>query len=65
MYKINFKDTYKVTKFLKKMPKTDVKRIVDKIATLSENPHPHDANFAGPTTYKNLKIFRIRCGKFK
>jgi mRNA interferase RelE/StbE len=65
MYKIDFEDTDKVAKFLKNIPKTDAKRIIDKIEPLSENPYPGDAKFVKSKTYKNLKIFRIRCGKFR
>ncbi|NCN98648.1 plasmid stabilization protein [Candidatus Pacearchaeota archaeon CG10_big_fil_rev_8_21_14_0_10_35_219] len=49
-------------KFLKNQDKTTVKRIMDKIDTLSLNPIPHDAK---RVLGYELPTFRIRIGKHR
>ncbi|MDP4039810.1 MAG: type II toxin-antitoxin system RelE/ParE family toxin [Candidatus Pacearchaeota archaeon] len=49
-------------KFLKSQDKTVIKRIMDKIDTLSLNPIPHDAK---RVMGYELPTFRIRIGKHR
>lgn len=49
-------------KFLKNQDKTTVKRIMDKIDTLSLDPIPHDAK---RVMGYELPTFRIRIGKYR
>lgn len=41
----------------------DRDRIIDKLKTLSENPHPSDSKFI--TRHEGEKVFRIRIGDFR
>ncbi|ODS35273.1 MAG: hypothetical protein A7316_01905 [Candidatus Altiarchaeales archaeon WOR_SM1_86-2] len=54
-----------VKKYVGKLNKKDRTRIEKRIEILREDPYPTDTKFIKSKRYKNLKIFRIRCGKFR
>ncbi len=62
MFSIKYKN--KPLKFLKKLAvKFDVKRIIDKIEELANNPFPKDSKRV--EGYHDYKVFRIRIGSYR
>ena len=57
-YKVLFRSS--VYKDLKKIPKIDLRRIMEKIAGLGENPRPH-----GCEKLSVQERYRIRYGKYR
>lgn len=61
MFEIEYSNSSK--KFLKKLDKELIRRIVNKIDTLLLNPVPSDSKFI--RRENNVKVFRIRIGKYR
>ena len=57
-YEISFRSS--VYKDLKKIPRNDLRRIIEKIAGLGENPRPH-----GCEKLSALERYRIRHGNYR
>ena len=54
-----------VRKYVRKLNKKERTRIKKRTEILWEDPYPSDAKFVKSRKYKNLKLFRIRCGNFR
>ena len=61
MYEIQY--STKSKKFLKNLNKNIIKRILNRIERLRENPIPSDSKFIGREN--NEKIFRYRIGDYR
>lgn len=57
-YKIEIKKS--AVKEIEHLPCKDIKTIVDKIASLADNPRPH-----GCQKLSGQEKYRIRCGKYR
>ena len=54
-----------VKKYVGNLNKKDRLRIKKRIEILREDPYPADTKFIKSKKYKNLKLFRIRCGNWR
>jgi len=61
MYALNFSN--KAKRFLKKLDKHILSRIIDRLEKLKNNPVPSDAKFIGRESGE--KIFRYRIGDYR
>lgn len=57
-YKIAIKKS--AVKEIKSLPSTELKKVLSKIAALSENPRPHDS-----IKLSAQERYRIRCGNYR
>lgn len=57
-YKIEIKKS--AVKEIDRLPQRDIKSILDKIASLADDPRPHDCK-----KLSNQEKYRVRCGDYR